>query len=90
VREAAGLTQTRLAKRFKNTQAWVSSVEVGITRLDTVQVWEWCRACGATLAEVAAAMENGFVAAASLDRKRGKNAPVASKGDIAASVARRK
>lgn len=88
VREAAGLTQTRLAKRFKNTQAWVSSVEVGITRLDTVQVWEWCRACGATLSAVSAAMEDGFVAAASLDRKRRKKAPVARNDSITASVVR--
>lgn len=48
-RIAAELTQTQLAEVFGATQAWVSSVEVGITRLDTVQVWEWCRACGVTL-----------------------------------------
>ena len=71
VREAAGLTQVELAGRFKNTQAWVSSVEVGITRLDTVQVWEWCQACGTTLTAFVAATEKGFSTLAP-ERKRGR------------------
>jgi transcriptional regulator with XRE-family HTH domain len=71
VREAAGLTQVELAGRFKNTQAWVSSVEVGITRLDTVQVWEWCQACGTTLSAFVAATEKGFSTLAP-ERKRSR------------------
>lgn len=77
-REAAGLTQSQLAKLLKVTQAWVSSVEVGITRLDTVQVWEWCRASGTTLIEVTDVIETGFSALQS-ERRRAK--PVAPATD---------
>ncbi len=61
-REAAGWTQVRFAKRLKTTQAWVSSVETGLTRLDLVQVWEWCRACNASLPDLVDAINAGFAA----------------------------
>lgn len=56
-REEANFTQADLAHRFGSTQAWVSSVEVGITRLDLVQVWEWCHACGIAFASFCSAVE---------------------------------
>ena len=59
-REAAGWTQVQFAKRLKTTQAWVSSVETGITRLDLVQVWEWCRACNASLPELVKNIDAAF------------------------------
>lgn len=59
-REQAELTQVQMAVRLKTTQAWVSSVETGLTRLDLVQVWEWCRACGTTLTAFAAQVEADF------------------------------
>ena len=37
-REAAGLTQVQLAKRLKQSQSFVSKVEVGERRLDVVQL----------------------------------------------------
>lgn len=61
-REAAGWTQVQFAKRLKTTQAWVSSVETGLTRLDLVQVWEWCRACNASLSDLVDAINAGFAA----------------------------
>jgi len=61
-REAAGWTQVQFAKRLKTTQAWVSSVETGLTRLDLVQVWEWCRAANASLSDLVDAINAGFAA----------------------------
>lgn len=78
IREAAGLTQSQLAKQFQNTQAWVSSVEVGITRLDTVQVWEWCKACGTTLTAFSSAVEDELATLrtkATTSAARARNAP---------------
>lgn len=69
-RIAAELTQTQLAEVFGATQAWVSSVEVGITRLDTVQVWEWCRACGVTLVGFATAVQAELEKLPATKRKR--------------------
>lgn len=59
-REAAGLTQVAFAKRLKTTQAWISSVETGITRLDLVQLWDWCKACRVALPDFVAAVSEGF------------------------------
>lgn len=69
-RIAADLTQAQLAEAFGATQAWVSSVEVGITRLDTVQVWEWCRACGITLVAFATAVQGELEKLPAEKRKR--------------------
>ena len=44
-RLSAGLTQVALAARLKRPQAFISAVEAGITRLDFLQVWDWCVAC---------------------------------------------
>lgn len=54
------MTQVAFAKRLKTTQAWVSSVETGITRLDLVQLWDWCKACRVALPDFVAAVSEGF------------------------------
>lgn len=43
-REAAGLTQSDLAQAIGRTQVFVSHVERGVRRLDTVELLEICRA----------------------------------------------
>lgn len=81
VREGADLTQVQLAKKLKTTQAWVSAVEVGSTRLDLVQLWEWCRACDHSLEDLVAAVQKAF-AALPADKKRARTsakAPAKSK-----------
>ena len=84
VREAAGWTQVQFAKRLKTTQAWVSSVETGLTRLDLVQVWEWCRACNASLGDLIKAIDAGFAALPASRRAPAKpKAKPASKADAA-------
>jgi transcriptional regulator with XRE-family HTH domain len=47
-RENAGVTQTVLAKRLRQTQSYVSKVERGERRLDVVQLRWWCAAIGTT------------------------------------------
>lgn len=49
LRVQAGLTQTELAERLKRSQGHVSEVERGIKRVDPLQVWDWCHACGSDL-----------------------------------------
>lgn len=49
-RERAGVTQTDLAKKLKQTQSYVSKVERGERRLDVVQLRWWCVALGVTAA----------------------------------------
>lgn len=79
-REAAGLTQVAFAKRLKTTQAWVSSVETGITRLDLVQLWDWCKACRVALPDFVAAVSEGFakLPVARKTASRAKKRPVAA------------
>jgi transcriptional regulator with XRE-family HTH domain len=48
-RTEAGLTQVELAGRLKRSQGHVSEVERGIKRIDPLQVWDWCHACGTNL-----------------------------------------
>ena len=52
VRQRAGLTQTVLAARMKRTQGFISAVENRERRLDLLQTYEWCRACGVGLADL--------------------------------------
>lgn len=46
LRKGAGLTQLELAAACKWSQPYVSSVERGVLRLDTFQLWDWVHACG--------------------------------------------
>lgn len=61
-REAAGLTQVDLSDAIGKSQTFVSDVERGVRRLDTVELWEICRAMGldltAFVAEFQAAVES--------------------------------
>ncbi|WP_454259796.1 helix-turn-helix domain-containing protein [Pseudoxanthomonas mexicana] len=60
-RETAGLTQVDLSDAIGKSQTFVSDVERGVRRLDTVELWEICRAMGldltAFVAEFQAAIE---------------------------------
>ena len=50
-RERAGITQSELSKRLKQTQSFVSKVERGDRRLDFVQLRTILNVLGARLAE---------------------------------------
>ena len=47
MRERAGLTQVQLAARLGRSQRSVSHLEKGTSRLDLIQLMEWCDACEA-------------------------------------------
>ena len=61
-REASGLTQVDLSSAIGKSQSFVSDVERGVRRLDTVELWEICRAMGldltAFVSEFQAAIES--------------------------------
>lgn len=67
VRRDANLTQIELASRIGRTQAFVSSVERGIRRMDLLQVHDWCRACGVSM-EVLGAMLDQRMGRADFDQ----------------------
>lgn len=49
LRKKAGLNQTDLATLLRYTQPYVSAAEIGFRRLDILQLYDWCRACGSDL-----------------------------------------
>lgn len=56
-REDACLTQAALGGRLGRDQRYVSDIEVGVRRLDLLQVSDWARACGLDLTKFAAAVQ---------------------------------
>lgn len=50
-REEHDLTQVEIAERLDETQSYVSKCERGERRVDLVQLRQFCRAIGITLAE---------------------------------------
>jgi transcriptional regulator with XRE-family HTH domain len=57
LREATGETQTQFAGRLGRGQTYVSNVELGIKRLDLVEVRDYCAALGIPLATLIAQWE---------------------------------
>lgn len=50
-RQTVGLTQVDLSEAIGKSQTFVSDVERGVRRLDTIELWEICRAMGIDLTE---------------------------------------
>lgn len=57
LRLRAGLSQEELAEKLGRPQTFVSAVELRKTRLDFLQIRDWCRACGTTAAKFVAQVE---------------------------------
>lgn len=57
-REATGQTQTQFAGRLGRGQTYISNVELGIKRLDLVEVRDYCAALGIPLAVLIGQWEN--------------------------------
>ncbi|MFN0196056.1 MAG: helix-turn-helix domain-containing protein [Planctomycetaceae bacterium] len=51
VRKAAGLTQTEVAKKFGAHASFVSKCESGERRIDIVELADFCRVYGISLAD---------------------------------------
>lgn len=56
-RESAGLTQVELAKKIKQSQSFVSKIEIGERRLDLIQLRSMCLTLGTTLSAFVAQLE---------------------------------
>jgi transcriptional regulator with XRE-family HTH domain len=56
-RERTGLNQVEFALRLGRSQAYVSAAE-RLSRLDTLQIRDWCAACGLTLVDFATEIES--------------------------------
>lgn len=52
LREEAGQTQTQFATRLARNQTYVSNVELGIRRLDLVELRDYCAGLGIRLADL--------------------------------------
>ena len=72
VREGAGLTQVRLAAKAELSQPYVSSVERGVLRLDTLQLRTWLHACGLNLGIFGAELERRLTAFESSNPKKNR------------------
>jgi len=68
VRSRAGLTQAALGLSLGRPQTYVSDCELGIRRLDILQVHEWCQACGTSLSAFARRFDTVLTVAGSSHR----------------------
>lgn len=57
LRERARMSQEELARKLGRPQTFVSAVELRKTRLDFLQIRDWCRACGTTATKFVAQVE---------------------------------
>ena len=57
MRDQAGLSQVALAGRIGRPQSFVSKYETGARRLNVVELFEVCAACGLTLSRFASRLE---------------------------------
>lgn len=72
-REAAGLTQVDLSDAIGKSQTFVSDVERGVRRLDTVELWEMCLAMGLDLTAFVAEFEAAVEASSSSKPRKAKS-----------------
>lgn len=72
-REAAGLTQVDLSDAIGKSQTFVSDVERGVRRLDTVELWEICRAMGMDLTTFVAEFQATVEANSSIKAHKAKS-----------------
>jgi transcriptional regulator with XRE-family HTH domain len=63
VRKKAGITQAALGEAASLSQPYVSQVEAGTLRLDTVQLRDWLHACGSNLGKFGRELEKRLKAA---------------------------
>ena len=52
IRKEHQLTQIELAEKLHRNQQYVSKYELGERRLDLLEIYDICNACGVTLAEL--------------------------------------
>jgi len=57
IRREAGLSGPYLQKTLKRPNSYVAKVESGDKRLDILELYEYCSACGVTLSQFAQRLE---------------------------------
>lgn len=60
MRQAAGLSQRELADRLGRERSFVARVELGERRLDVVEFFWYCRACGRNAEKLARELMKEF------------------------------
>lgn len=72
LREDAGIVQTTLGERMGRNQTFVSNVELGIRRLDLVELRDYCASLDISLAKLVERWEAKLRPAAKSRRAAGK------------------
>ena len=57
MRQRAGMTQRDLAARLGFRHTWVGKSEQGERRVDLIELFAWCRACGEEVLPLVARLE---------------------------------
>lgn len=72
LREETGMVQTALAERLGRTQTFVSNVELGIRRLDLVELRDYCAGLGISLVDMVARWESQIAQLPGANRSKSK------------------
>jgi transcriptional regulator with XRE-family HTH domain len=72
MRRAAGLTQRQLARRLKREPSFVARIEQGERRLDVIEFYWVCEACGANPEKVAPGLMRVIRSIERAERQRGR------------------
>src|SRR3546814_12217625 len=59
-REEVGITQAALSEALGRKQSFISDIERGVRRLDTVELWQLCNALGLDLTEFVAEFQEAI------------------------------
>ena len=62
IRTRKGVLQAELAERLGIPQQYISRFETGETRMDVVQLWEYCRALGVSFPNLCRRLDGIFSA----------------------------
>src|SRR3546814_7855824 len=62
-REEVGITQAALSEALGRKQSFISDIERGVRRLDTVELWQLCNALGLDLTEFVAQFQDAIATA---------------------------
>ena len=61
LRSRKGLMQTDMARRLGVPQQYISRFETGETRMDIVQLWQYCKALGVSFSGFCRQLDKEFV-----------------------------
>jgi transcriptional regulator with XRE-family HTH domain len=73
LRKRAELTQAGLAELLGRSQNYVTAAERGVTRLDGLQLRDWCQACGTDLMAWASEIEKQLTPSKRVVRKAARS-----------------